>query len=179
VDVRVIAATNKNIDDEIAKGNFREDLFYRLNVIPFYVPALRERVEDIPVLARYFVQEFSREYGRKERIVSNEAIDALIKYSWPGNVRELKNLIERVVIMTSAVRIELRHLPAALLREGPPSDDSSAAPSSLETARKAYERDFILRKLEENHGNITHTARALGLERSHLYRKMKALQIRP
>jgi two-component system, NtrC family, nitrogen regulation response regulator NtrX len=179
VDVRVIAATNKNIDDEIAKGNFREDLFYRLNVIPFYVPALRERVEDIPVLARYFVQEFSREYGRKERIVSNEAIDALIKYSWPGNVRELKNLIERVVIMTSAVRIELRHLPAALLREGPPSDESSTAPSSLETARKAYERDFILRKLEENHGNITHTARALGLERSHLYRKMKALQIRP
>ncbi|MGB7623802.1 MAG: sigma-54 dependent transcriptional regulator [Terriglobia bacterium] len=179
VDVRVIAATNKNIDDEIAKGNFREDLFYRLNVIPFYVPALRERVEDIPVLARYFAQEFSREYGRKERILSNEAIDALVKYSWPGNVRELKNLMERVVIMTSAVRIELRHLPAVLLREGPPSDESSTLPSSLESARKAYERDFILRKLEENHGNITHTARALGLERSHLYRKMKALQIRP
>ncbi len=179
VDVRVIAATNKNIDDEIAKGNFREDLFYRLNVIPFYVPALRERVEDIPVLARYFAQEFSREYGRKERILSNDAIDALVKYSWPGNVRELKNLMERVVIMTSAVRIELRHLPAFLLREGPPSDESSTLPSSLESARKAYERDFILRKLEENHGNITHTARALGLERSHLYRKMKALQIRP
>ncbi len=179
VDVRVIAATNKNIDDEIAKGNFREDLFYRLNVIPFYVPALRERVEDIPVLARYFAQEFSREYGRKERILSNDAIDALVKYSWPGNVRELKNLMERVVIMTSAVRIELRHLPAVLLREGPPSEESSTLPSSLESARKAYERDFILRKLEENHGNITHTARALGLERSHLYRKMKALQIRP
>ncbi|MFI5174916.1 MAG: sigma-54-dependent transcriptional regulator [Terriglobia bacterium] len=179
VDVRVIAATNKNIDDEIAKGNFREDLFYRLNVIPFYVPALRERVEDIPVLARYFAQEFSREYGRKERILSNDAIDALVKYSWPGNVRELKNLMERVVIMTSAVRIELRHLPAVLLREGPPSEESSTSPSSLESARKAYERDFILRKLEENHGNITHTARALGLERSHLYRKMKALQIRP
>ncbi|MBZ5537752.1 MAG: sigma-54 dependent transcriptional regulator [Acidobacteriia bacterium] len=178
VDVRVIAATNKNIDDEIAKGNFREDLFYRLNVIPFYVPALRERVEDVPVLARYFVQEFSREYGRKERILTNDAIDALMKHSWPGNVRELKNMMERVVIMTSAVRIELRHLPAALLREGPSSEETPSTPSSLETARKAYERDFILRKLEENHGNITHTARALGLERSHLYRKMKALQIR-
>jgi len=179
VDVRVIAATNKDIDDEIAKGNFREDLFYRLNVIPFYVPALRERVEDIPVLARYFAQEFTREYGRKEKLLTSEAIDALMKYSWPGNVRELKNLMERVVIMTSAVRIELRHLPAALLSEAPGAEESPSPPASLETARKAYEREFILRKLEENHGNITHTARALGLERSHLYRKMKALHLRP
>lgn len=179
VDVRVIAATNKNIDDEIAKGNFREDLFYRLNVIPFYVPALRERVEDVPVLARYFAQEFSREYGRKEKLLTSEAIDALMKYSWPGNVRELKNLMERVVIMTSAVKIELRHLPAALLREAPVAEESPLPPASLETARKAYEREFILQKLEENQGNITHTARALGLERSHLYRKMKALHLRP
>lgn len=179
VDVRVIAATNKNIDDEIAKGNFREDLFYRLNVIPFYVPALRERDEDIPVLARYFVQEFSREYGRKEKILSDEVIAALMKFSWPGNVRELKNLMERLVIMTPTVRIELRHLPAALLRETPPTDEAPNSAASLDAARKAYERDFILRKLDDNHGNITHTARALGLERSHLYRKMKALRIRP
>ena len=179
VDVRVIAATNKNIDDEIAKGNFREDLFYRLNVIPFYVPALRERDEDIPVLARYFVQEFSREYGRKEKILSDEVISALLKFPWPGNVRELKNLMERLVIMTPTVRIELRHLPAALLRETPSTDEASNSAASLDAARKAYERDFILRKLDDNHGNITHTARALGLERSHLYRKMKALRIRP
>lgn len=177
VDVRVIAATNKNIDEEIAKGNFREDLFYRLNVIPFYVPALRERVEDIPVLARYFVREFSQEYGRMEKILTEEAVEILMKYSWPGNVRELKNLMERVVIMTAAREIEARHLPATLLREPPPSDESfSSAP--LEAARKAYERDFILRKLDENHGNISHTARSLGIERSHLYRKMKALGIR-
>jgi two-component system nitrogen regulation response regulator NtrX len=179
VDVRVIAATNKNIDDEIAKGSFREDLFYRLNVIPFYVPALRERVEDIPVLARYFAQEFSREYGRKEKLLSNQVIDALTKYSWPGNVRELKNLMERVVIMTSSQRVEMRHLPAALLRETPASEDGASPGTSLESARKAYERDFILRKLDENHGNVTHTARALGVERSYLYRKMKALNIRP
>jgi two-component system nitrogen regulation response regulator NtrX len=177
VDARVIAATNKNIDDEIAKGNFREDLFYRLNVIPFYVPALRERVEDIPVLARYFGQEFSRGYGRKEKVLSTEAIDALVKYPWPGNVRELKNLMERVVIMTSGTRIELRHLPAALLRDTP-AEEAAATTSSLEAARKAYEREFILRKLDENQGNITRTARALGLERSHLYRKMRTLNIR-
>ncbi len=178
VDVRVIAATNKNIDDEIQKGNFREDLFYRLNVIPFYVPALRERPEDVPVLARYFVQEFSREYGRKEKSLTDEVIEALVKFPWPGNVRELKNLMERLVIMTSAVRIELRHLPAALLRDSSTGEELIAPATSLESARKAYERDFILRKLDENHGNITHTARALGLERSHLYRKMKALRIR-
>lgn len=178
VDVRVIAATNKNIDEEISKGNFREDLFYRLNVIPFYVPALRERVEDIPVLARYFVREFSREYGRMEKVLTNEAIEILMKYSWPGNVRELKNLMERVVIMTSATQIDPRHLPAALLRDTPIDEEPLTAAASLEAARKAYERDFILRKLDENHGNITHTARSLGIERSHLYRKMKTLGIR-
>lgn len=178
VDVRVIAATNKNIDEEISKGNFREDLFYRLNVIPFYVPALRERVEDIPVLARYFVREFSREYGRMEKVLTDEAIEILMKYSWPGNVRELKNLMERVVIMTSATQIEPRHLPAALLRDTPLNEEPLTAAASLEAARKAYERDFILRKLDENHGNITHTARSLGIERSHLYRKMKTLGIR-
>ncbi len=178
VDVRVIAATNKNIDDEISKGSFREDLFYRLNVIPFYVPALRERVEDIPVLARYFVKEFSQEYGRKEKVLSDEVIEILVKFPWPGNVRELKNLMERLVIMSPSLRIESRHLPAALLRESSPADLPVTSTASLEAARKAYERDFILRKLDENHGNVTHTARALGMERSHLYRKMKALRIR-
>ncbi|MDD5541636.1 MAG: sigma-54 dependent transcriptional regulator [Acidobacteriia bacterium] len=178
VDVRVIAATNKNIDEEIARGTFREDLFYRLNVIPFYVPSLRERTEDIPVLARYFVAEFSREYGWKEKVLTNDAIEVLMNYSWPGNVRELKNLMERVVIMTPVVRIEAKHLPAALLRDNGSFPEPGNGGPTLEAARKAYERNFILRKLDEYHGNITHTAKALGVERSHLYRKMKALRIR-
>jgi two-component system nitrogen regulation response regulator NtrX len=176
VDTRVIAATNKDLEDEIGKGNFREDLFYRLNVIPFFVSPLRERNEDIPLLTRHFLHEFSAAYGRRDKEMSDDATEVLLRYSWPGNVRELRNVVERVVIMNpTAHRIERKHLPPLLYREG--SRRSMGEFSTLHQARAAYERDYILKKLDENHGNISRTADALGLERSHLYRKMKALGI--
>ncbi len=175
-DVRVIAATNKNLEDEISKGNFREDLFYRLNVIPFFVPPLRERKEDIPQLARLFVKEFSQTYNRRPKDMSEDAIEALLRYSWPGNVRELRNVIERIVIMNPTVsKLERKHLPTLVFRDG--GRRSPTEFPSLHEARSAYERDYILKKLEENHGNVSRTAEILGLERSHMYRKMKALGI--
>jgi len=177
VDVRVIAATNKKLDEEISKGTFREDLFYRLNVIPFYVPALRERQEDIPILARHFLREFNTAYGRKPKELSDAAVDVLVRYPWPGNVRELKNLIERLVIICPQQKIEPHHLPPELFRGATCSPQQPY--STLHEAREAYEREFILRKLEENQWNMTRTAAALGLERSHLYRKMKTLGISP
>ena len=176
VDARIIAATNKNLDQEMQRGNFREDLFYRLNVIPFYVPPLRERTEDIPVLAGFFIGDFSRHYGQPPKELSAEVLDLLTAYSWPGNVRELKNLAERLVIMTPARRIEARHLPAGLLKPNGPREDPVEA-RSLSEARMAFDRDYILKKLEENRGNISRTAEALGIERSHLHRKLKALKI--
>jgi len=177
VDVRVIAATNKHLEDEISKGSFREDLFYRLNVIPFYVPALRERTEDIPNLAHFFLEEFSAAYGRPPKEISAATMEVLLRYSWPGNVRELKNLVERLVIMCPGKRIEPAHLPPELFRMAPRTPLQPNA--TLHEARAAYEREFILRKLEENQWNMTRTAQALGLERSHLYRKMKSLGISP
>src|SRR4029077_14114966 len=113
VDARLIASTNKNLDEEISRGNFREDLFYRLNVIPFYVPPLRDRSEDVPVLADYFLQEFTTAYGRKPKELTPEAYDVLREYHWPGNVRELRNLIERIVILNPQVRVDARHIPLA------------------------------------------------------------------
>jgi len=174
VDVRVVAATNKKLEDEISRGVFREDLFYRLNVIPFYVPALREHPEDIPLLARYFLVEFSNAYGKRPRELSEPALEVLQRYSWPGNVRELRNLLERMVIVVPQSHIEAHHLPPELFRG---SRTATQPYSTLHEAREAYERDFILRKLEENQWNMTHTAAALGLERSHLYRKLKSLGI--
>ncbi len=176
VDVRVIAATNHDLEEEISKGNFREDLFYRLNVVPFYVPPLRERKEDIPLLVRYFLKELSAEYARRPKEIADDAIDTLMRYSWPGNVRELRNVVERVVIMNPTVaRIDRRHLPPLVYRDG--NRRIGAGFSTLHQARAAYERDFILKKLDENHGNVSRAAESLGLERSHLYRKMKALGI--
>ncbi len=175
VDVRVIAATNKNLEQEIARGAFRQDLFYRLNVIPFHVPPLRDRKEDIPVLARFFLNEFSAEYGKKTRELSEGALEILLRYPWPGNVRELKNLVERLVIVCPQARIEPHHLPPELFRGVAESPQHPY--STLHEARSAYEREFILRKLQEHRWNMTQTASALGLERSHLYRKMKSLGI--
>jgi two-component system, NtrC family, nitrogen regulation response regulator NtrX len=176
VDVRLIAATNKNLEEEISRGNFREDLFYRLNVIPFYVPPLRERKEDIPLLVRFFLKEFSATYGRRSREMSDDAVETLMRYSWPGNVRELRNVIERIVIMNPAVmKLERKHLPPLVYRDG--SRRGLMDGTTLHQARAAYERDFILKKLDENHGNMSRTAEVLGLERSHLYRKMRTLGI--
>ncbi|MBZ5540839.1 MAG: sigma-54 dependent transcriptional regulator [Acidobacteriia bacterium] len=175
VDVRVIAATNKNLEQEIARGAFRQDLFYRLNVIPFFVPPLRERQEDIPILARYFLAEFCEAYGRRTREISEAALEVLLRYPWPGNVRELRNLVERLVIMCPQQRIEPHHLPPELFRGAAESPQQPYA--TLQEARSAYEREFILRKLQEHRWNMTQTAASLGVERSHLYRKMKSLGI--
>src|SRR6201993_195314 len=177
VDIRVIASTNKDLEEEISRGNFREDLFYRLNVIPFFVPPLRERKEDVPLFAKHFIKEFSSRYSRRTREITDDATEILMKYSWPGNVRELRNMIERIVIMNpTTTRFESKHLPPLAYREG-----SRRAPksefSTLHQARDAYERDYILKTLDQNHGNVSRTAEVLGLERSHLYRKMKALAI--
>jgi two-component system nitrogen regulation response regulator NtrX len=177
VDVRVIASTNKDLEEEISKGNFREDLFYRLNVIPFFVPPLRERQEDVPLLARHFLKEFSAAYGRRPREITDSAIETLMRYAWPGNVRELRNVIERIVIMNpTTVRFDRKHLPPLVHRDGSRHSVGGEF-STLHQARAAYERDYILKKLDENHGNISRAAEVLGLERSHLYRKMKTLGI--
>jgi two-component system, NtrC family, nitrogen regulation response regulator NtrX len=175
VDVRIIAATNKKLDEEIGRGAFREDLFYRLNVIPFYVPALRERTEDIPTLASAFLAMFCEEYGKKGKEFSPTAMDVLLTYPWPGNVRELKNLVERLVIVCPSPRIEPHHLPPELFRGASKSPQKPY--ESLHEARSAYEREFVLRKLEENRWNMTKAAQSLGLERSHLYRKLRSLGI--
>jgi two-component system nitrogen regulation response regulator NtrX len=176
VDTRVIASTNKDLEEEISRGNFREDLFYRLNVIPFSVPPLRERKEDIPLLARHFLKEFSGQYGRRPREITDDAIETLMRYSWPGNVRELRNVIERIVIMNpTTTRFERKHLPPLVYRDG--NRRAGGDFLTLHQARNAYERDYILKKLDDNHGNISRTAEVLGLERSHLYRKMKTLGI--
>ena len=176
VDARVIAATNKDLEDEISRGNFREDLFYRLNVIPFYVPPLRERKEDIRLLAKHFLREFSQTYNRRSKEMTDDALDALMRYTWPGNVRELRNLIERMVIMNPTLaKLERKHLPSLIYRDG--GRRNLGEFSSLHEARASYERDYILKKLDENQGNVARTAEVLGLERSHMYRKMKTLGI--
>ena len=184
VDVRVIAATNKDLGDEIVRGNFREDLFYRLNVIPFFVPPLRDRAEDVPLLVQEFLQEFGRQYGRPRVEISGDALATLKSYRWPGNVRELRNVVERVLILNPKVlRIERKHLPVLVYRDakadGVPfaHKERADAGGTLLEAREAYERDYILKKLEDCRGNVSRAAESLGLERSHLYRKMKALGV--
>jgi two-component system, NtrC family, nitrogen regulation response regulator NtrX len=177
VDVRVVAATNKNLEEEIERGNFREDLFYRLNVIPFHVPALRDRREDIPLLADHFLREFTTAYGRKAKELTPEAYALLCEYRWPGNVRELKNLIERIVILNPQVRVDARHIPLNVRRAA--ADTPSQGFRSLQEVREAAEREYIVKKLDETKGNVTRTAELLGLERSNLYRKMKTLGIGP
>ena len=176
VDTRVVAATNKNLEDEIERGNFREDLFYRLNVIPFHVPPLRERTEDVPLLAEYFLSEFCATYGRQARRLTDKAKEALMARNWPGNVRELRNMMERVVIMTTRDEVGLRELGLSNERQGARPTVRFA---SLEEARKAYERDYIGKTLDELGGNMSRAAESLGLERRHLYRKMKALGMAP
>jgi two-component system nitrogen regulation response regulator NtrX len=178
VDARVVAATNKNLEKEIERGNFREDLFYRLNVIPFTVPPLRERAEDIPLLASHFLREFSLAYGRKPKDLSEDAIDALMGYHWPGNIRELRNLMERIVILHPQKRIEARHLSLDVSRKAQNARVAEGF-GTLQDVKEAAERDYILRKLEETSGNVTRASELLGLDRSNFYRKMKALGIAP
>jgi two-component system nitrogen regulation response regulator NtrX len=186
VDVRVIAATNKRLDDEIRQGRFREDLFFRLNVIPFEVPPLRERRDDIPLLAQHFIREFSAEYGKRPKQLTEEARLCLTSHPWPGNVRELRNIIERLVIMTPGDGIDAQHLPAPLLSGGiaglKPAHDGSeplADFPSLLAARDDFEKRYIWKKYKECGGNMSRTAEALQVERSNLYRKMKVFGLLP
>ncbi|HKZ32124.1 MAG TPA: sigma-54 dependent transcriptional regulator [Vicinamibacteria bacterium] len=186
VDVRVIAATNKELDAEIRAGRFREDLYFRLNVIPFHVPPLRERREDVPLLTRHFLQLLSAEHGRRPREVSGEALAALARLSWPGNVRELRNILERLVIMTPGEVIELWHLPASLVTSGAQpapedlgGDSADASDATLQAAREEFERRYIQRRYRECGGNMSRTAEVLGVERSNLYRKMKGYGLLP
>ena len=168
-DVRIIAATNKNLAQEIKAARFREDLFYRLNVIPFFVPPLRERHRDIPVIARYFMGVFSAEHGIPAKEFSGEVLEAMAKYSWPGNVRELRNEVERLVIMVSGDQIVVPDLSLP--------DGCDAGGNMLHDARARYERALIVSKLDESGWNVSQAARVLGLERSYLYRKMKTYGI--
>jgi two-component system nitrogen regulation response regulator NtrX len=176
VDVRLIAASNKDLEQEIKSGNFREDLFYRLNVVPFVAPPLRKRTEDIPLLAEHFLRELCYKNGKKPMRLSQAALRALVEHNWPGNVRELKNILERLVIMVSAEVIQLEHIPPQIAKPALQNAWAGKA-SSLKDAREQFEKEFLLQQLRENNGNIAQTARQLQIERSHLHRKLKAYDI--
>ncbi len=181
VDVRVVAATNKSLQREIQAGRFRDDLFYRLNVVPIFVPPLRDRREDIDRLSEHFLARYTSEYGHRAKTVDPGARAMLRSYGWPGNVRELRNVIERVVIMVPGPVVtvqDLGFLNTTSVRPEMPLV-SAEGPRRLHEARDRFERDYILHALTEQRGNITRTAVALGLERSNLYRKMRSFGIRP
>jgi two-component system nitrogen regulation response regulator NtrX len=179
VDVRVLAATNKDLPSEIRGGRFREDLYFRLNVIPIFVPPLRDRQDDIPLLAEHFMALMAAENGRRPKRLAPEAVARLQQYGWPGNVRELRNVIERLMIMVPGDTItaqDLAFLGHDDLRERTPAVEPSLP---LSEARERFERDYILQALAAQHGNISRTADALGVERSNLYKKMRAFGIAP
>jgi two-component system nitrogen regulation response regulator NtrX len=185
VDVRVLAATNKNLEAEIEAGNFRADLFWRLNVVPIHLPLLRERVEDIPLLVADFVEELSHK-GLGKKSFTGEAISLMMSHTWPGNVRELRNFLERMVIMcpdeeinSKTVQQYLHQVPTAA---DAVTDNSALAPyrkKNFKEAKRAFEREYIIGKLQANNNNISQTAEMLGMERSHLHKKLKALHIEP
>ena len=182
VDARVLAATNKDLPVEIRAGRFREDLYFRLNVVPIFVPPLRERTEDIALLADHFMAILAREYGRRPKTFDGDAVAALQRYPWPGNVRELRNLVERLMIMVPGDRVSSRDL--AFLEHGivaaPQMAVRPTSPmTSLHDARDEFEKQYILRALAAQQGNMSRTAEVLGVERSNLYRKMRAFGIMP
>ena len=186
VDVRVLAASNKDLEKEIGKGHFREDLYYRLNVVPIVVPPLRERREDIPALVRHFMKTHVEEQGLRMKDVSPEAMAVFQQYEWPGNIRELRNLIERLMIMVPGFVIEASQATVSLQGRTVgvvPVGNHTANPllsksyDSLRDARNAFEKEYISRKLREHHWNISRTADDLKIERSHLHRKIKLLDV--
>jgi two-component system nitrogen regulation response regulator NtrX len=182
VDARVLAATNKDLPVEIRAGRFREDLYFRLNVVPIFVPPLRERTEDVALLADHFMAMMAREYGRRAKTFDPDAVAALQRYPWPGNVRELRNLIERLMIMVPGDRVSSRDL--IFLEHGIGTPPQTATPPSapiapLHDARDEFEKQYILRALAAQQGNMSRTAEVLGVERSNLYRKMRAFGIMP
>jgi two-component system, NtrC family, nitrogen regulation response regulator NtrX len=179
VDVRVIAASNRDLPALIREGRFREDLYYRLNVIPIEVPALRTRQDDIPALVGHFINQFCAENGKHAKTLSGEAMGYFLAYDWPGNVRELRNMVERLVIMAPGDVITADDLPKPLRPKEAAAPAGEARERSLRDARENFERSFILAELRTNDWNVTRTADRLGIERSHLYRKLKAYNINP
>lgn len=181
VDVRIIAATNKDLEEEIRHGNFRADLFYRLNVIPLRIPDLKERLEDIPLLAADFLRQFSRK-GLGEKQFADSALSMLMRHTWPGNVRELRNMVERLVIMTPGQLITAEDVVLFLQPSTARSLPSVCLPTwnqlGFKEARRQFEHDYLCKKLAENSGNVSKTAEKIGMERSHLHKKLKALGIR-
>ncbi len=184
VDVRIISATNKNLQEEIKKGNFREDLFFRINVFPIYIPPLRERKEDIPILIEEFLQEFSYKIGSERKVIKQDALSAMLEYDWPGNVRELKNFVERLVIMSNSLEIGYEDLPSDfknLIRKKETSQLDTEPwfkERNYKMAKLLFEKEFIKRKLQEFKGNVSKTAREIGLERAYLQKKVKELNIK-
>jgi len=181
VNVRVIASSNKDLEKEIEKGNFREDIYYRLNVIPIEVPSLRDRGEDIPLLVETFFAECAKKDRSEKKKIIQKAVDMLCNYSWPGNVRELKNLVERLAIMVEKDVIDEFDLPAPYNPDTAdrmtPVESQLFLSHSLKDAKKAFEREFIKRKLLQYNNNITKTAKAIGVERSYLHKKLKSLDV--
>lgn len=183
VDVRVIAATNKDLAEEIRRGNFREDLYYRLNVIPIHVPPLRERIADIAPLVEYFMEQFCTMNNRKPKQFTRRAMGLFLQHKWPGNIRELRNMVERIIIMIPAQKIDKDDILGFFLDKPETGDPAIGSErqdfDSLKDARDAFEREYIKRKLIENGMNVSQTARMLGIERSNLHRKINSLKINP
>jgi two-component system nitrogen regulation response regulator NtrX len=179
VDVRIIAATNKDLAQEIKDGRFREDLYYRLNVIPVQVPPLRERREDIPLLVAEFLRETAVDSGLKQKRITERAIEIIVRQPWQGNVRELRNLIERLVILVPDEVIDVHHLAECFPLATPDSSESALDQPTFRQARTEFERQYLRRKLAEHNWNISQTAEAIGLERSHLHRKIKSYGVEP
>ena len=183
VDVRVLAATNKNLEDEIEKGNFRADLFWRLNVVPIHVPLLQERVADIPLLVADFVESLTHK-GLENKFFTDQALAVMMQHTWPGNVRELRNFVERIVIMSPDESISGETVKN-FLHQSPSASDNAADPKTMapyqkqnfKEAKKEFEREYLIAKLQENNGNISQTSEILGMERSHLHKKLKSLDI--
>jgi len=173
VDVRVIAATNKDLEAEIEKGNFREDLYFRLSVIPIRVAPLRDRREDIPVLVRHFVDVFSRETNRRPQRFTAAALDYLQKARWKGNVRELKNTVERLIIMTPGEVVDVDDLRDIVRIEAKAAGGSDGEKGTLREFKETSERAFLVGKLRENGWNISKTAEVIGTPRSNLYKKLE------
>jgi len=174
VDVRIIAATNKDLLQEIKEGRFREDLYYRLNVIPVHVPPLRERREDIPLLMDEFLREVAVDSGLRQKRITDQAVEIMVRQPWPGNVRELRNLIERLVILVPADVIEVHHLAECFPAAAPEAAEIALDQPTFRQARMEFERQYLRKKLEEHKWNISQTAESIGLERSHLHRKIRS-----
>ena len=178
VDVRIIAASNKNLQEEITAGNFREDLYYRLNVLPIEIPPLRDRKDDIVILSKYFLEQFSANGKRAKKTINDEAMQSLLSYHWPGNIRELKNIVERMVIMVTKPTITIQHVPPVVRMANEEMLKVAEFPKTLKDAKESFEKQYIQSVLKKNQWNISKTAEIIQIERSNLHRKIKHLEIK-